>query len=355
MAPTRRRFLFGVAALPAGNFFAGRPLPGLVATVYNGYELQTVLQTAGAGSSILLAPGNFGDVGQFVLTSSNITVGVQSPGRTILRSRMIVQGDLVDLDGLALERGVVLAGNGLRLSGSVLSGKGIEVSGVGTEVAGCDIGNFSGRAITINGSAQSPYVHDNYLHDSRRGKNFTAIQVGESMRDSNRRISARIERNRIERCRAGDSETISVKSSGNVISGNTLTDCNNICNRHGEDNIYQDNTLERSYGVVIHDARTRVLNNRIVSAARQRGFRIMGGDATWNGAVQGDHPQAYETFLSGNTGQLIVGARYAGNRLPAVNTTVESHTGPISLAQQVGTVLPTGAAAKRSRAASASA
>ena len=63
MTVGRRRFLFGIAALPASSLLAGRPLPGLQATVYNGYELHTVLQTAGKGSSILLAPGNFGDFG----------------------------------------------------------------------------------------------------------------------------------------------------------------------------------------------------------------------------------------------------------------------------------------------------
>ncbi len=81
MSSARRRFLFGIAALPAGSLLAGRPLPGLVATVHNGYELHTALQTAGEGSSILLAPGHFGDIGQFILTSSNISVRVQTARR----------------------------------------------------------------------------------------------------------------------------------------------------------------------------------------------------------------------------------------------------------------------------------
>jgi hypothetical protein len=343
MNVARRSFLFGIAALPASNLLAGRPLPGLTATVYNGYELHTALQTAGEGSSILLAPGNFGDIGQFVLASSNISVRVQSPKRTVLRSPLVVQGNRVDLDGLAFEEGVVLAGDGLTIVGSVLTGKGIDVSGVGTEIAGCELSAFTGRGICIKGSAQNPYIHHNFIHDSRgSGRGSAAIQVGLSMRDSNRRISARVDSNRIERCRGSSSETISIKSSGNVISGNTLTDCNNLCNRHGEGNIIQGNTLERCYGLIIHDAHTRVVGNRLVNAARERGISIMGGNAPWNAAVQGDHPQAYDTFVSGNSGPLIVEARYSGDNLPAANTTVESHDGSITLRSEVNTVLPPG-------------
>src|SRR5688500_4443041 len=36
MSASRRRVLFGIAALPAGHLLAGRLLPGLTATVYNG-------------------------------------------------------------------------------------------------------------------------------------------------------------------------------------------------------------------------------------------------------------------------------------------------------------------------------
>ena len=59
----RRNFLFGIAALPATSLLAGRQLPGLTTTVYNGYELHTALQAAGPGSSLLLAPGTYGDTG----------------------------------------------------------------------------------------------------------------------------------------------------------------------------------------------------------------------------------------------------------------------------------------------------
>ncbi len=261
----------------------------------------------------------------------------------MLHAPLIVQGDHVDLEGLAFEEGIVLAGSGLSLIGSITTGTGIDVSGVNTEIAGCELSNFRGRGIHIHihGSAQNPHVHDNYIHDGVGGGLGTAaIQLGSSMRDSSRRISARI-----ERCRNGSTETISVKSSGNVLSGNTLIDCNNVCNRHGEDNIYQGNTLDRCYGLVVHDAGTRLIDNKIVNAARARGFSIMGGNSPWTSTVQGTHPQAFGTFLAGNSGPLIVGAKYSGHNLPAVNTTIQSHSGSIALRSEVGTTLPSEATA----------
>ncbi len=165
------------------------------------------------------------------------------------------------------------------------------------------------------------------------------------MRDSSRRISARVDTNRIERCKTSN-ETISVKSSGNVISNNTLTDCNNITNRHGDGNIYQSNTLVRSYGIVVHDSSTRLIGNQITTAARDRGYCIMGGDISWSSLSQGGHPQAYNTFVSGNNGPLIVGAHFSGDNLPALNTNVESHNGTIELRQQQNTTLPPGAVIK---------
>ena len=87
--------------------------------MYNGYELHTALQAAGPGSRLLLAPGNYGDIGQFVLASSNISVRVQAPSRTILRAPLVVTGDQVDLDGLALMEDVHLAGLGLVIGNSL--------------------------------------------------------------------------------------------------------------------------------------------------------------------------------------------------------------------------------------------
>src|SRR5918998_99910 len=109
MAFHRRNVLFGILSLPASTPLSGRPIPGLTATVYNGYELHTANLAAGPGSSIMLAPGNYGDIGSFILTSSNVLVRGESLHQAVFRSPLVVNGNFVDLQELAFEEGIHLA------------------------------------------------------------------------------------------------------------------------------------------------------------------------------------------------------------------------------------------------------
>jgi hypothetical protein len=344
MSASRRKVLFGIAALPAGHLLAGRLLPGLTATVYNGYELHTAMQTAGPGSSILLAPGNYGDIGRFFLAGSNVSVRVQAPLRTILRVPLVVEGDFVELDGLAFEGGVHLAGAGEVIANSSFTGNGIEIRGVNTEVHHCDISRYSDRAIDVRSSASGVYIHDNTIHDCLPGAG-PGIMIGTSTRDTNKRVGARVVSNTCINLAAGSSETLSFKSSGNVMSGNRLVNCNNITNRHGEDNQIIGNRLEGSKGIVIQDARTLVADNVLASVREGPGIQVMAGTSPWNAQVQGDHPQAANTVLRGNSGPLMIGRRYSGYNYPAIDTRVETHAGKITMGYQQNTSLPGGAPA----------
>ena len=191
----RRNFLFSIVSLPASTLLAGRALPGLTATVYNGYELHTALQAAGHGSMITLAPGSYGDIG-LVLASSDISVRVQSPWE-VLRSPLLVSGDFADLDGLAFEKGVHLAGTGLVIANSSFVGNGIQITGVNTEVQHCDFGHYQGKAVDVRATAIGAYIHDNTFHD---GQSSNAIMVGASTADTNKRVGARIINNTFQNC-----------------------------------------------------------------------------------------------------------------------------------------------------------
>jgi hypothetical protein len=383
MAPSRRNVLFGIASLPAASLVGRRPLPGLTATVYNGHELTAAFRAAGAGSVITLAPGDFGDVGPFVLTGSDISLRVQTPLRTVLRSRMIVRGSLVELDGLDLDDGIDLEGDGLSLvnsrarrrrrrrrrgggdndndngnnnnngndddndnddddagGGGGGGGRGpVSIAGTGNSVSNTEIsGRGSSWGVSIGGSARSPRVTNNYIHHCN-----AAIGIGISMVTSDTRIGALVQGNRIEDC-TGSTETIMVKASGNTITGNRLTNCNNVTNRHGESNTYSNNTMERCLCIVIHDRNNRVIGNRAVSPKLARSFRVMGGNIGPDSNSQGGHPQAVNTYLAGNVGNTLeIGAVFDGDRLPALNTIVASHSGSIRLLHHSGTRLPGGA------------
>ena len=340
MPPSRRNVLFGIMALPAASLPGRRPLPGLVATVHNGHELRAAFQAAGAGSVITLAPGDFGDVGPFALTGGEISLRAQAPLRTILRSRMLVQGSLVELDGLDFEDGVVLAGAGLSVANGRVRGRGVLVAGTGASLSNNQISGVGrGFAINVGGSARGARVTNNYIRNCS-----AAIGVGVSMATSDTRIGALVQGNRIEDC-TGGSETIMVKASGNTVSSNRLRNCNNVTNRHGENNQYANNTMERCLSIVVHDRGNRVTGNRAVSPKLARSFRVMGGNVTADSNSQGGHPQAVNTYLSGNSGGgLEIGAVFSGDRLPALNTTVASHAGSIRLLNHVGTRLPGGGA-----------
>jgi hypothetical protein len=341
MPPSRRNVLFGIMSLPAASLAGRRPLPGLTATVYNGHELRAAFQAAGAGSVITLAPGDFGDVGPFALSASEVSLRAQAPLRTALRSTLVVQGSSVDLDGLGFEDGLVLAGNGLSVANGRVGGRGVLVAGSGASLSNNQISGGGGSfAISVGGSARGPRITNNYIRNCR-----AAIGLGVSMATSNTRVGALVQGNRIEDC-TGGSETIMVKCSGNTITGNQLRNCNNVTNRHGEGNQYANNTMERCLCIVIHDRNNRVVGNRAVSPKLARSFRVMGGNVTADSTNQGAHPQAVNTYLSGNSGgTLEIGAVFQGDNLPAVNTTVASHGGGIRLLRQVGTRLPGGGGA----------
>ena len=336
MPPSRRNVLFGIMSLPAASLPGRRPLPGLVATVHNGHELGAAFRAAGPGSTITLAPGDFGDVGPFALSASEVSLRAQAPLRTMLRSALVVRGSMVELDGLAFEDGVVLAGAGLSVANGRVRGRGVLVAGDGASLSNNQIsGVGTGFAINVGGSARGARVTNNHIRNCR-----AAVGVGVSMATSNTRVGALVQGNRIEDC-TGGSETIMVKASGNTVSSNRLRNCNNVTNRHGEGNSYAGNTMERCLCIVVHDCGNRVTGNRAVSPKLARSFRVMGGNIGPDSNSQGGHPQAVNTYLSGNSGgTLEIGAQFQGDHLPAVNTTVASHGGNIRLLSQVGTRLP---------------
>jgi hypothetical protein len=309
--------------------------------VYNGYELSAALQMAGPESTITLAPGHFGDVGHFILNNAKISIRVQSPLQTVLQAPLEVNANGVELDDLVFGSGLLLTGTGLKISNSLFRGNGVSVTGTGTEVSYCEFSDFTGVGVRVQNTARKAFVHHNYFHDSKgTGNGHEAVQVAQSLNDTDKELNALIEYNLFERCNA-ESETISVKSSSNIIRFNTLQDSeSNLVNRHGERNTWAGNTLIRALTITIHDRGNKVLGNRLISS---RQIRVMGGsitpDTKKEKGKKGGHPQAMDTYLCGNEGGLEIGYQFKNLKLPAVNTSVANHKGSIKLSAQTGTNL----------------
>jgi Chondroitinase B len=344
----RRGVLSGAAALLAAGPAAGRPRPAAASAMVNDARgLRAALRAVRSGDVVELVPGDYDDGrGPLALAADGVVLraaadtgpGVRKAGapRPVLRVPLVVGGDAVRLEGLAFA-------DGRQEARRVFGPERLRISGANVVVANGEFFGNRGSAITITGSARNPYIHDCYFHDpvfAGDAASDAVIQVGQSMRDTNTPIRARIEDNRFERCTTSP-ETISVKSSANMLRRNTLVACRNLTNRHGEDNVYEGNTLERSGWLTVFDRGTRVLDNRATSSS---GIRVMAGDIDCDAVMQGGQPQACDTFLEGNSGLLVVGFRFGSDRLPAEDTVVRSHNGRIELRRgtQVRTCLPGG-------------
>jgi hypothetical protein len=340
MSFSRRNILFGISALPASSLLAGHQLVGLTATVYNGYELQTALSAAGPGSSILLAPGTYGDLGGLLrLTQPEVTIRAE-PGAIIYHTSLRIEAPGVLVDGLTFVGSPDIPDDAepdmhpWLYMAAVMESRSfastLTVNAAGTEIRNCDFSRYSGKAVDVRAGGVNAYIHDNNFHDCLSGAS-SAIMVGASMSDTNKNIGARLINNRCANLAAGSSETLSFKSSGNIMQGNTLYNCNNLTNRHGNGNRFISNVVERSQGIVIQDSNTLLQGNRVSNIRVGPGIQIMQGSMPYSGTTQGKHPQAAFTVLSNNNGPLMIGRWYSGYTYPALNTKVQSHTGSISL------------------------
>jgi hypothetical protein len=342
MSVSRRKILFGIAALPTSSLLAGHQLVGLTATVYNGYELKTALQAAGPGSSILLAPGTYGDLGGLLRVTQPEVIIRAEPGAIIHHTGLRIEAPGVLVDGLAFVGSPDIPGDAepnqhpWLYMAAVIENRSftstLTVSAAGIEIRRCDFSRYSGKAIDVQAGGVNAYIHDNNFHDCLSGA-YSAIMVGASMSDTNKNIGARLINNRCTNLAAGSSETLSFKSSGNLMQSNWLYNCNNITNRHGNGNRFISNIVERSRGIVIQDSNALLLGNRVSNIRQGSGIQIMMGTAPYSTTLQGRHPQAAFTVLTNNNGPLVIGLGYIGYgyTYPAINTKVQSHTGTISL------------------------
>jgi hypothetical protein len=351
MASHRRNVLFGIASLPASTLLTGHRLVGLTATVHNGYELHTALQATGPGGSILLAPGNYGDLGGLLrVTQPEVTIRAE-PGAVIHRTSLRVEAPGVLVDGLAFVGSPDIPDDSepdehpwLHMA-AVIENRSftsmLTVNAADTEIRRCDFSRYSGKAIDVRAGGVRAYIHDNNFHDCLSGAG-SATMVGASMSDTNKNLAARLINNTCTNLAPGSTETLSFKSSGNLMQGNRLENSNNLVNRHGNGNRFVSNTVNRSQGIVIQDSNTRLEGNTVSNIRMGPGIQIMRGSMPYSGTTQGLHPQAAFTVLRGNNGPLVIGRGYSGYTYKAINTTVESHTGGISLVSggHEGTRLP---------------
>ena len=142
------------------------------------------------------------------------------------------------------------------------------------------------------------------------------------------------------------------KCSDNRFINNTMVNTGRVLNRHGGRNLYQNNIFDNSTtGLAIREFDNQVINNyfnkaRIILYRGTRNYP-QGGcyqDRHWMppgypGAPQG--PPAVATYLDRNRGPLVLGDLEGGGcEIPALDTHIACHDGPITHLSHAGTQGP---------------
>jgi hypothetical protein len=181
-------------------------------------------------------------------------------------------------------------------------------------------------------------IDHNYIHDysNRQSSNEPEVfQVGSSQTTSNVNVATVIEYNLVERVRI-TGELLSLKSSGNVVRGNTFIDIYGaVQGRHGRQNTFINNmliggkTVLRAYG-----DDHRLIGNRLVAAD----IMVSPGDVTQDELRKvdshGTHPAARNEVIALNVleqgGQIMIGkALRTTYVIPAQDTVAAANVGPV--------------------------
>ena len=168
MSLQRRNFLHGVLALPGVAPLGYGIGPSFGTSVRSGEELKAALAAATPGTTIVLAPGDFGDVAQFDLTVPNVTFCASVPLRSTLRSPLEIRGDHARIVDLAFR------GDGednLYMVAVAACNDSIAITSNDVEVKGCDFSYFPQRAIFVRSGLRA-YIHDCGFHDNTKGSDL---------------------------------------------------------------------------------------------------------------------------------------------------------------------------------------
>jgi hypothetical protein len=148
-------------------------------------------------------------------------------------------------------------------------------------------------------------VDHNYMHDINNsgGNNWEAMRIGRSWQAPTKGFNT-IEHNFLKGA-SGDPETISVKSSDNIIRYNTMrATSGEICLRHGNRSQVYGNYIIAdgnggSRGIRVYGADHRIYNNYI--AAAQTGIWLDAGSASATEEPGKEHYQVYRAWVFNNT------------------------------------------------------
>ena len=285
--------------------------------------LQTSLDTARAGDSVVLADGDY-PTGVITIRRSGtagapITITAAHGGR----ARIGGTAGFVFADGV---HHVVLRGFDFRQSGpltvpatakavritrntfqSNAEGNWVTVDGDDTEVDHNTFQNHSkaGVFLQISGPgseiAKRTWIHHNhfYNHTFAGSNGGESIRLGYSHKQA-KSANAIVEHNLFEKAN-GDAEAISVKSSDNVVRYNTIRQSRGfIVLRHGNRSVVEGNLLFGS-GIRFHGNDHKIVNNYVANSGTGRAVVFGSGSEADSGPTSKEHDRPDRVTVAFNT------------------------------------------------------
>jgi hypothetical protein len=172
--------------------------------------------------------------------------------------------------------------------------------------------NANANMIVIDGSGreepempgnvtQYNRIDHNHFHEVNNtgGNNWETLRIGRSWQGPTKGYNV-IEHNLLVRT-TGDPETISLKSSANIVRHNTMLNVNGeICSRHGNENQISGNyILGGSRGMRIYGGDHRIYNNYVASSST--GIWIESGASAAMNEPGKEHYRVFKTWVFNNT------------------------------------------------------
>jgi hypothetical protein len=215
----------------------------------------------------------------------------------LTRSRIHPMGSPVDRDWIVLDGGTEAHHNRIdhnELGPLTTLANMIEINGTGSEDP-----PLAGQVSQYN------RIDHNYFHDVKYsgGNNWETLRIGRSWEGPSKGFNV-IELNLLVACN-GDPETISAKSSNNIIRHNTIRNTvGEICLRHGNNNEVYGNYLlgdgnGGSRGMRVYGADHRIYNNYVNTAAT--GIWLDDGESSATNEPGKLHYQVYRAWVFNNT------------------------------------------------------
>jgi poly(beta-D-mannuronate) lyase len=287
------------------------PMPdsrkGKVAIVNSIKELQEAVAEAADGATILLKNGQYHEPCVLKGKGSKgrpIVVRAETMGKVELQNQITLEGEYLSLIGFRFsDKGgiTVKNGSGCRVSRCHMNNlegsqwlrvdsksKGIEIDHCLFEKKennrekdkGCQL-----MRIEVTNNKESHHIHHNHFRDIPKGKNGNGYETIQLITHGNPTDPAGgdtgnvVEYNLFERC-DGESEIVSVKSSGNLLRGNTFSNCRGeLVLRHGHRNVVTGNWFLGGSGGVRLQGQDQVVVNNYFDRLSGPGLAMMDGTA----------------------------------------------------------------------------